>query len=372
MKSTGIDGITLIEDGRGVSVQCEIAARQVEGAPLSVFERYLTVWVFLCIVTGVAAGHYLPGVFQALGRMEVAQVNVPVGLLIWVMIIPMLMKVDFGALHEVRQHVKGIGITLFVNWLVKPFSMAFLAWVFIRNLFAPLLPDYQLDSYVAGLILLAAAPCTAMVFVWSRLSNGDPLFTLSQVALNDTIMVFAFAPLVGFLLGISAITVPWDTLFTSVVLYLVFPVVLAQLWRRKLISRSQAAFDSAMVRIGPWSIAALLATLVLLFAFQGTAILKQPLIIALLAIPILIQVLFNSMLAYGFNWAAGEKHSVACPSALIGASNFFELAVATAISLFGFESGAALATVVGVLIEVPAMLLVVKIVNVSKGWYERA
>jgi len=355
-----------------MSVQCEITARQTAGAPMSVFERYLTVWVFLCIVTGIAAGHFLPGVFQALGRMAVTQVNVPVGLLIWVMIIPMLVKVDFGALHEVRQHLRGIGITLFVNWLVKPFSMAFLAWLFIRNLFAPFLPDQQLDSYVAGLILLAAAPCTAMVFVWSRLSNGDPLFTLSQVALNDTIMVFAFAPLVGFLLGISAITVPWDTLFASVVLYLVIPVVLAQLWRWRLMSRGQDAFDAAMARIGPLSTAALLATLVLLFAFQGTAILKQPLIIALLAIPILIQVLFNSMLAYGLNRAAGEKHSVACPSALIGASNFFELAVATAISLFGFESGAALATVVGVLIEVPVMLLVVKIVNSSKSWYETA
>jgi arsenite transporter len=345
-----------------MSVQCEITAKQVAGAPMSVFERYLTIWVFLCIVTGIVLGQYLPGVFQAIGRMEVARVNVPVGLLIWVMIIPMLVKVDFGALHEVRQHVKGIGITLFVNWLVKPFSMAFLAWLFIRNLFAPLLPADQLDSYVAGLILLAAAPCTAMVFVWSRLSNGDPLFTLSQVALNDTIMVFAFAPLVGFLLGISAITVPWDTLFTSVVLYLVIPVVLAQLWRRRLLSREQAAFDAA----------ALLATLVLLFAFQGMAILKQPLIIALLAVPILIQVLFNSTLAYGLNRAAGEKHSVACPSALIGASNFFELAVAAAISLFGFESGAALATVVGVLIEVPVMLLVVKIVNASKQWYENS
>jgi ACR3 family arsenite transporter len=339
---------------------------------MSVFERYLTVWVFLCIVTGIAVGHYLPGVFHVLGRIEVAQVNVPVGLLIWVMIIPMLVKVDFGALHEVRQHVRGIGITLVVNWLVKPFSMAFLAWVFIRNLFTPFLPEHQLDSYVAGLILLAAAPCTAMVFVWSRLSNGDPLFTLSQVALNDTIMVFAFAPLVGFLLGISAIAVPWNTLFASVVLYLVMPVIFAQLWRRQLLSRGQAAFDAAMMKIGPWSTGALLATLVLLFAFQGTAILKQPLIIALLAVPILIQVMFNAMLAYGFNWAAGEKHSVAGPSALIGASNFFELAVATAISLFGIESGAALATVVGVLIEVPVMLLVVKIVNASKQWYENS
>jgi ACR3 family arsenite transporter len=339
--------------------------------PLSVFERYLTVWVLLCIVTGIGLGQVLTGVFQAIGRMQIAQVNLPVGLLIWVMIIPMLVKVDFGALHEVRRHMRGIGVTLLVNWLIKPFSMAFLGWLFIRHLFAPMLPADQLDSYIAGLILLAAAPCTAMVFVWSRLTNGDPLFTLSQVALNDSIMVVAFAPLVAFLLGISAITVPWATLFTSVVLYIVIPVILAQWWRKSLMAKGQTAFDAAMATIGPWSITALLATLVLLFAFQGDAILKQPLVIALLAVPILIQVLFNSSLAYLLNRAVGEKHNIACPSALIGASNFFELAVAAAISLFGFHSGAALATVVGVLIEVPVMLLVVRIVNGSRGWYER-
>ncbi len=353
-----------------MSAQCEITAKAAAGAPMSVFERYLTVWVFLCIIAGIALGQLAPGVFQAIGRLEVAQVNLPVGLLIWVMIIPMLVKVDFGALHEVKQHARGIGVTLFVNWLVKPFSMAFLGWFFIRNLFAPMLPADQLDSYIAGLILLAAAPCTAMVFVWSRLSNGDPLFTLSQVAVNDTIMVFAFAPLVAFLLGISAITVPWATLLTSVVLYIVIPVALAQFWRKSLLAKGQAAFDAAMAKIGPWSISALLATLVLLFAFQGEAILKQPLVIALLAVPILIQVFFNSALAYWLNKVVGEKHNIACPSALIGASNFFELAVAAAISLFGFESGAALATVVGVLIEVPVMLLVVKVVNASKPWYE--
>ena len=340
-------------------------------APMSLFERYLTLWVFLCIVAGVLLGRGLPGVVHSVAAMEVAQVNLPVGVLIWVMIIPMLVKVDFGALGEVRQHVRGIGVTLFVNWLVKPFSMALLGWLFVRQLFAPWLPADQIDSYIAGLILLAAAPCTAMVFVWSRLTKGDPLFTLSQVALNDTIMVFAFAPLVGLLLGMSAITVPWDTLLTSVVLYIVVPVLLAQLWRHALLRRGQAAFDAAMQRIGPWSIAALLATLVLLFAFQGEAILRQPLVIALLAVPILIQVLLNSALAYGLNRWLGEKHSVACPSALIGASNFFELAVAAAISLFGLNSGAALATVVGVLIEVPVMLLVVGVVNRSKGWYER-
>ena len=339
---------------------------------MTVFERYLTLWVFLCIVLGVALGQFFPDLFQAVGALEVAQVNLPVGLLIWVMVIPMLVKVDFGALHQVRQHVRGIGVTLFVNWLVKPFSMALLGWLFIRQWFAPLLPSDQIDSYIAGLILLAAAPCTAMVFVWSRLTNGDPLFTLSQVALNDTIMVFAFAPLVGFLLGISAITVPWGTLVTSVGLYIVIPVLLAQVWRKALLAQGQGAFDAAMQRIGPWSMGALLATLVLLFAFQGEAILRQPLVIALLAVPILIQVLFNSALAYWLNRCLGEKHTIACPSALIGASNFFELAVAAAISLFGFHSGAALATVVGVLIEVPVMLLVVRVVNQSKGWYERA
>jgi ACR3 family arsenite transporter len=354
-----------------MSVQCEATANQTPVAPMSVFERYLTVWVFLCIVAGIAVGQFLPNVFQAIGRMEVAQVNLPVGVLIWVMIIPMLVKVDFSALGEVRKHVKGIGVTLFINWLVKPFSMAFLAWLFIRHWFAPLLPPDQIDSYIAGLILLAAAPCTAMVFVWSRLTGGDPLFTLSQLALNDSIMLVAFAPLVALLLGMSAITVPWATLLISLALYIVIPVIIAQVLRRSLMRKGQSAFDAAMDRIGPWSIAALLLTLVLLFAFQGEAILKQPLVIGLLAVPILIQVFFNSALAYWLNRAVGEKHNVACPSALIGASNFFELAVAAAISLFGFNSGAALATVVGVLIEVPVMLLVVDIVNNSKGWYER-
>lgn len=338
---------------------------------MNLFERYLSLWVFLCIIAGVALGQFMPGLFQFIGHLEVARVNLPVGLLIWIMIIPMLLKVDFGALHQVRKHVRGIGVTLFINWLVKPFSMALLGWLFIRHWFAPLLPADQIDSYIAGLILLAAAPCTAMVFVWSRLSNGDPLFTISQVALNDTIMVFAFAPLVGLLLGLSAIIVPWDTLVTSVVLYIVIPVVLAQVWRHYLLRRGQEAFDIAVEKIGPWSIAALLLTLVLLFAFQGQAIFSQPLVIALLAVPILIQVFFNSALAYWLNRRLGESHEVACPSALIGASNFFELAVAAAISLFGFESGAALATVVGVLIEVPVMLLVVRIVNRSRGWYEQ-
>jgi ACR3 family arsenite transporter len=338
---------------------------------MNLFERYLTVWVFLCIVVGVALGQMFPQLFHFIGTLEVAKVNLPVGLLIWVMIIPMLVRVDFGALGEVRKHAKGIGVTLFVNWLVKPFSMALLGWIFIRHLFAPYLPPDQIDSYIAGLILLAAAPCTAMVFVWSRLTNGDPLFTLSQVALNDAIMVFAFAPIVALLLGISAITVPWDTLVTSVVLYILIPVVLAQLLRKGLLARGERALEEAMGRMGSLSILALLATLVLLFAFQGEAIIRQPLVIALLAVPILVQVLFNSALAYYLNRALGEAHNVACPSALIGASNFFELAVAAAISLFGFQSGAALATVVGVLIEVPVMLVVVRVVNDSKDWYQR-
>ncbi len=355
-----------------MSAQCEVTAKQAAGAPMSVFERYLTVWVALCIVAGIGLGQLLPNVFQVIGRMEIAHVNLPVGVLIWVMIIPMLLKVDFSALREVGQHIKGIGVTLFVNWLIKPFSMALLAWLFIRHWFAPLLPPDQIDSYIAGLILLAAAPCTAMVFVWSRLTGGDPLFTLSQVALNDGIMIVAYAPLVAFLLGLSSITVPWATLLISVALYIVIPVIVAQFLRKSLLRKGQTAFDAIMERIGPWSIAALLLTLVLLFAFQGEAILKQPLVIALLAVPILIQVFFNSGLAYLLNRAVGEKHNIACPSALIGASNFFELAVAAAISLFGFNSGAALATVVGVLIEVPVMLLVVNIVNRSKCWYERA
>ncbi|WYX59557.1 ACR3 family arsenite efflux transporter [Achromobacter xylosoxidans] len=337
---------------------------------MSLFERYLTLWVFLCIVLGVVLGQLMPALFQAIGHLEVAQVNLPVGLLIWVMIIPMLLKVDFGALGQVRQHWRGIGVTLFINWAVKPFSMAFLGWLFIRQVFFPWLPADQLDSYIAGLILLAAAPCTAMVFVWSRLTGGDPVFTLSQVALNDTIMVFAFAPIVGLLLGLSAISVPWDTLLVSVGLYIVIPVIIAQLWRRALLRRGQQAFEAALARIGPFSMAALLLTLVLLFAFQGEAIIAQPLVIAMLAVPILIQVLFNSGLAYWLNRRLGEKHDIACPSALIGASNFFELAVAAAISLFGFQSGAALATVVGVLIEVPLMLLVVRVVNRSRDWYD--
>ena len=337
------------------------------------FERYLTLWVFACIGAGILLGHYLPGVFQRIGSMKAAEVNLPVAVLIWLMIVPMLLKVDFGALHEVKQHARGIGVTLFINWAVKPFSMALLGWLFVRYLFAPWLPSGQIDSYIAGLIILAAAPCTAMVFVWSNLCDGEPHFTLSQVALNDTIMLFAFAPLVGLLLGLSKITVPWNTLALSVVLYILVPVIVSQIWRKAILRKGDGARLAAVLRrLHPISLSALLVTLVLLFGFQGQQILTQPLVIGLLAVPIIIQVYFNAGLAYWLNRQFKVAHSVAGPSALIGASNFFELAVATAVSLFGFESGAALATVVGVLIEVPVMLSVVRIVNGSGHWYEAA
>ena len=344
-----------------------------EPAPMGVFARYLTLWVALCIVAGIALGRLFPFLFHFLGRLEVAQVNLPVAVLIWLMIVPMLLKVDFGALGEVARHWRGIGVTVFVNWAIKPFTMALLGWLFIGWLFRPWLPADQIDSYIAGLIILAAAPCTAMVFVWSNLSKGDANFTLSQVALNDAIMIVAFAPIVALLLGLSAITVPWETLFLSVFIYIVIPVVAAQAWRRMLLARGGAeALERTLSRLETPSILALLATLVLLFGFQGEQIVRQPLIILLLAIPIIIQVYLNAGLAYLLNRLFGLPHCIAAPSALIGASNFFELAVATAIALFGFDSGAALATVVGVLVEVPVMLSVVRIVNRTKGWYECA
>jgi ACR3 family arsenite transporter len=338
---------------------------------MSTFERYLTVWVFLCIVVGIGLGHLMPGVFHLVGAAEIAKVNIPVAVLIWLMVIPMLLKIDFGSLSKVGQYWRGIGVTLLINWAVKPFSMALLGWLFVGWLFRPYLPAEQIDSYIAGLIILAAAPCTAMVFVWSNLTKGEPHFTLSQVALNDAIMIIAFAPVVGLLLGLSAITVPWDTLMISVALYILIPVLIAQVLRRVLTAGGNtASLDHLLTRLQPLSLVSLLATLVLLFGFQGEQIIAQPTIIALLAVPILIQVYFNSGLAYLLNRMSGEQHCVAGPSALIGASNFFELAVAAAISLFGFQSGAALASVVGVLIEVPVMLSVVWIVNRSKGWYE--
>jgi len=357
-----------------MTVEVENKAGKQAAGGMGLFERYLTLWVALCIAAGIILGHFIPGLFQFVGQMEVAQVNLPVAVLIWLMIIPMLLKVDLQALKGVAQHWRGVGITLFINWGVKPFSMALLAWLFVGHWFQPWLPAGQIDSYVAGLILLAAAPCTAMVFVWSNLSDGEPNFTLSQVALNDVIMVFAFAPIVGLLLGLSAITVPWDTLLTSVVLYIVVPLSIAQLIRSQLLKKEHGERRLATVisLLHPISLLALLTTLVLLFGFQGEQIIAQPLVILLLAVPILIQVFFNSSLAYLLNRAVRSPHCVAGPSALIGASNFFELAVATAISLFGFESGAALATVVGVLIEVPVMLLAVKVINGTRGWYEQS
>ncbi len=342
------------------------------GGAMGLFERYLTLWVALCIVVGVALGHLMPGPFQALGRMEVAQVNLPVAVLVWLMIVPMLLKVDFGALAQVKEHWRGVGVTVIANWAVKPFSMAVLGWLFIGWLFRPWLPEAQIDSYIAGLIILGAAPCTAMVFVWSHLTDGEPHFTLSQIALNDTIMVFAFAPIVALLLGLSSIIVPWETLLISVLLFVVVPVIVAHLWRGAVLKRGgEAALAGVLKAIQPASLAALLLTLVLLFGFQGEQILDQPLIIALLAVPIIIQVFFIWGFAYLANRMTGEQHCIAAPSALIAASNFFELAVATAIGLFGFESGAALATVVGVLVEVPVMLTAVKITNASRGWYDR-
>ena len=350
----------------------------VEGRPrvarpvLGTFERYLTFWVGLCIVAGIVLGRLMPAPFQALGRTTVAEVNIPVAVLIWLMIVPMLVKVDFGALHRVAEQWRGIAVTVGINWLVKPFSMALLGWLFVGWLFRPVLPSGQIDSYIAGLILLAAAPCTAMVFVWSNLTDGEPNFTLTQVALNDTIMIFAFAPIVGLLLGLSSITVPWETLFLSVVLYIVVPVMAAQIWRRSLLaSGGEDALAATLCRLQPISLLALLATLVLLFGFQGDQIVSQPLVIVLLAIPIVIQVYLNAGIAYWLNRALGVPHNVACPSALIGASNFFELAVAAAIALFGFQSGAALATVVGVLVEVPVMLSVVRVVIRTRGWYQQ-
>jgi ACR3 family arsenite transporter len=337
---------------------------------MSIFERYLTLWVALCIVAGVALGHVMPGFFGVVASAEIANVNLPVAALIWLMIVPMLLKIDFGALGKVSEHIRGVGVTLFINWAVKPFSMALLGTFFIGHVFAPMLPGEHIPSYIAGLILLAAAPCTAMVFVWSNLVGGEPHYTLSQVALNDVLMVFLFAPLVGLLLGVASISVPWATLLLSVALYIVVPVVIAQVWRRALLKAGPPVFERTMSRLQPLSLVALLATLVLLFGFQGEQILAQPVVIAILAVPIIIQVYFNAGLAYWLSRRFGVAWCVAAPAALIGASNFFELAVAAAISLFGLNSGAALATVVGVLVEVPVMLSVVKIVKASRGWYE--
>ncbi|MBL4611390.1 MAG: ACR3 family arsenite efflux transporter [Pseudomonas sp.] len=353
-----------------MSAQCEVTGKRAAGAPLGFFEKYLSLWVFLCIVAGTVIGLVAPDAAQAVGSLQIAQVNIPVGILIWVMIIPMLMKIDFSALRDVYDQRAGMGVTLTVNWLIKPFTMALFAWFFLRHVFAGWLPADQIDSYVAGLILLGAAPCTAMVFVWSNLCNGNANFTLSQVAINDAIMLFAFAPIVALLLGVSSIPVPWETLILSVVMYIAIPLAIAQWIRSRLRRKGEAAFEAALARIGPFSMLALLATLVLLFSFQGETIVEQPLIIAILAVPILLQTLVIAALGYWLCRKLKVRHDVAGPAAMIGASNFFELAVAVAIALYGFNSGAALATVVGVLIEVPVMLWLVRMVMRTRGWYE--
>ncbi|WP_173865199.1 ACR3 family arsenite efflux transporter [Thiohalocapsa sp. ML1] len=356
-----------------MSSQCEVTGKQAAGADMGLFERWLTLWVFLCIVAGIALGQFFPGAFQTIGELEVAQINLPVAVLIWLMIIPMLLKVDLTALSGVTEHWRGSVVTLVVNWAIKPFTMALLAWLFIGWWFAPYLPAGQIDSYIAGMIILGAAPCTAMVFVWSNLSRGEPHFTLAQVALNDLIMVFAFGPIVALLLGLTAIVVPWETLLLSVLIYIVVPLIIATLWRRLLLRADPqgGALARVLDRLHPVSLLALLATLVLLFGFQGEQITQQPLIIALLAVPLLIQSALIFVIAYVANRWVRSPHCIAGPSSMIGTSNFFELAVATAIALFGFESGAALATVVGVLIEVPVMLLLVRVVLRTRAWYER-
>lgn len=336
---------------------------------MGIFERFLTIWVAVSIVVGIVLGEMFPSVFQAIGNLTAYEINLPVTVLIWLMIVPMLMKVDFGALYEVGRQWRGIGVTLGVNWLIKPFTMAALGWLFIGFLFRPLLPEAQIESYIAGLILLGAAPCTAMVFVWSHLTKGDANFTLTQVALNDTIMIFAFAPIVALLLGISAITIPWETLTISVIAFIVIPVIAGQIIRRQVMKGGIEAFNDFDAKLKPVSMIALLSTLVLLFAFQGQQIIAQPMIIALLAVPIILQTYFIAAIAYVANKLLGVEHKIAAPSSMIGASNFFELAVATAIGLFGFSSGAALATVVGVLVEVPVMLSLVAIANRTRGWF---
>jgi ACR3 family arsenite transporter len=345
--------------------------RPAEAKRLNAFERYLSAWVALCIVAGVGLGTAAPGLVGVLSRLEVRHVNLPIAILIWLMIYPMMLRIDFAAVRGVGRRPKGILIVLFVNWLVKPFSMAGLGWLFFKHLFAGLIGPELGDQYLAGAIILAAAPCTAMVFVWSYLTEGDPAYTLVQVALNDLVMLVAFAPIVILLLGVSNITVPYDVLFYSVVLYIVIPLAAGTLSRTVLLrTRGPVWFDQVLLaRLKPVAIMALLATLVLIFAFQGQVILGRLSHIALIAIPLLIQVYFNSGLAYGLARWFRVPHAVAAPGALIGASNFFELAVATAISLFGLTSGATLATVVGVLVEVPVMLSVCSFCNRTRPWF---
>ncbi len=339
---------------------------------LGVFERYLSLWVALCIAAGVAIGQLIPAVPNVLGEMEVAQVNLPIAVLIWAMIYPMMVQVDFKSILGVRRHPKGITVTLVVNWLIKPFTMFGVAWLFLKGIFAPFIEPSVASEYVAGAILLGAAPCTAMVFVWSYLTDGDPAYTLVQVSINDLIMLVAFAPIVAFLLGLSDVIVPWDTLLLSVGLYIVIPLVAGALSRIWIIrAKGEEWFDDVFLeRLGPVTMVGLLLTLVLLFSFQGEVILQNPLHITLIAVPLVVQTFFVFAIAYGWAYGWRVPHDVAAPAAMIGASNFFELAVAAAIAMFGVASGAALATVVGVLVEVPVMLALVRIANATRPQFE--
>ncbi len=351
--------------------------RGEEPKRLNVFERYLSLWVLVCMVVGVGVGKLLPEAVAALSRLEFgegSQVNIPIAVLIWLMIYPMMLKIDFGSLGGIAKRPKGLAVTLFVNWLVKPFSMALFAWMFIGQLFSDWIDPETAKEYTAGLIILAAAPCTAMVFVWSYLTDGDPAYTLVQVAVNDLIMLFAFAPIVMFLCGVADVVVPPQVLVTSVVVFIVIPLAAGWATRTVLLrSHGQAWFDREFLpRFHPVTIVALLATLVLIFAFQAENLTSKWFAVVLLAVPILVQVYFNSSLTYMLMRLFKVPHDVASPGALIGASNFFELAVAVAITLFGPGSGAALACVVGVLVEVPVMLSVCKVCNRTRGWYRRA
>jgi ACR3 family arsenite transporter len=334
---------------------------------LSVFERYLSLWVALCIAAGIALGEFMPGLFQMLASWQAANVNFAVAVLIWAMVYPMMIGVDFASLRRIGEKPKGLAVTLVVNWLIKPFTMAALGVLFFKHVFAGLIPPEDAEGYIAGLILLGAAPCTAMVFVWSQLTKGDPTYTLAQVSVNDAIMVFAFAPIVAFLLGVVDIAVPWETLLLSVTLYVVIPLIAGAATRAALARQGgEAAIAGFTARLKPYSVIGLLATVVLLFGFQGGVILDRPLVIALIAVPLLIQSYGVFTLAYAAAWAWRIPFNIAAPCALIGTSNFFELAVAVAISLFGLDSGAALATVVGVLVEVPVMLSLVAFANATQ------
>ncbi|MGP9832791.1 ACR3 family arsenite efflux transporter [Marinobacter sp. NSM] len=348
----------------------ELAAEASSGG-MGVFERYLSVWVALAIVVGVALGQMAPSVPETLSRFEYAQVSIPIAILIWAMIFPMMAQIDFSAIVGVRKEPKGLAITTTVNWLIKPFTMFAIAWFFLMVVFEPFIAPELASEYLAGAILLGAAPCTAMVFVWSYLTRGDAAYTLVQVSLNDIIMLFAFAPIVVFLLGISDIQVPWDTVLISVLLYILIPLTAGYFTRRILIARhGQRWYDDVfMKRLGPMTPVALIVTLVLLFAFQGEVILQNPLHIALIAVPLIIQTVLIFFIAYGWAKLWKVRHCIAAPGAMIGASNFFELAVAAAIALFGLQSGAALAAVVGVLVEVPLMLMLVRIANKTRGHF---